>query len=190
MKNKLMGLGLFALADNAVAHTGHGAGQLLAAFTHPMTGLDHLTVFLALGFLLAQGRERRLSSLLGLMLLMGIGMFLGHQGLYAPMVEAAIACSLVVLGVVCFKRWIPNQVALFALLCTSVVLHGLAHGVLLQPLSVSVSLSVGVMMMLGALVVALLGFSMANNRLVKRFALQQWLAAGMLLLGGSLMLSA
>ncbi len=189
MKKNLIGLGLLGFAADTMAHTGHSAGALLTAFAHPMTGLDHLTVFLAIGFFLAQSAQHRTSQLLGLMLFLSIGMFSGRLGVYAPMVETAIACSLIVLGVLGFKRWLPNQTALFTLLGGSVALHGLAHGVLLQSMPLSQSLAMSVMMMLGAVVITLFGFALANNRLVKRFALQQWLAAGMLLLGGSLVLS-
>lgn len=189
MKKTLIGSGLLGATTHAMAHEGHGAGALLTAFTHPMTGLDHLVVFLALGFFIAQRKQYRVSQLLGLALLMGIGIILGQLGLYAPMVETMIACSLIVLGVICFKRWLPNSAALFALLGGSVMLHGLAHGVLLQSLPMSQALATSAMMMSGAVVITLLGFAIANSRLVKRFALQQWLAAAMVLVGGSLVLA-
>lgn len=189
MKKAVIGLSLLGVTTSAMAHEGHGAGALLSAFTHPMTGLDHLVVFLAIGFFIAQSKQNRATQLLGLVLLMGIGIFFGQLGLYAPMVETAIACSLIVLGVVSFKRWLPNQAPLFALLGGSVILHGLAHGVLLQALSASQIFATSAMMVAGALVITILGFVLANSHLVKRYDLQQWLAAMMVLLGGSLVLA-
>ncbi len=190
MKKSLISLALLGFANSSLAHTGHGTGQLLAAFVHPFTGLDHLTVFLAMGFFIAQRAPFRLSQLLNMIVLLGIGMFLGQQGLYAPMVEVAIACSVTVLGVVSFKHWMPDQRVLVGMMSTAAVLHGLAHGVLLQSLPLSQVLSTSVMMLLGALVIVVLGLALANNALVKRIAIQQWLAAAMLVLGSSLMLTA
>lgn len=189
MKKSLIGLALLGFATNSFAHTGHGVGQLLAAFAHPFTGLDHLTVFLAMGFFIGQRAQLRISQLVGMLTLLAFGMFWGQQGLYAPMMETAIACSVIVLGVVSFKRWMPDQGVLSGLMGATAVLHGLAHGVLLQSLPLATALSTSAMMLLGALVIALLGIALANNVLVKRVAIQQWLAAAMLLLGGSLILS-
>lgn len=188
MKKVLTGLGFLIVATNTIAHEGHNAGAILSAFIHPMTGLDHLVMFLSLGFFIGQSKQYRFAQLLTLAMLMSIGIILGQLGVYAPMVEVAIACSLIVLGAIFLKNWLTNQAVLFGLLGGSVILHGLAHGVLLQSFSTSQALTTSGMMIFGALAITFLGSALATSRLGKRFALQQWLAAAMVTLGGSLVL--
>lgn len=189
MKKSIIGLGLLVFASHAMAHTGHGANEWLVAFTHPMTGLDHLAIFFATGFFVAQSTHGRVFKLFTLMLLMGFGMFLGQVGFYAPMVEAAIACSMIAIGALAIQHRLPASTMLFTALGLSVVLHGMAHGVLLQSVSIAQSVALGAMMLSGAFIVSLLGFYIGNNGLVSKFDLHRWLAACMLVLGANLVWS-
>jgi urease accessory protein len=100
-----------------------------AGLMHPFLGLDHLLAMLAVGLWAAQQGGSRLWQLplafLGMMLL---GAVLGQTGFALPSIEAGIASSLLILGLMLAfavrLSIIPSMlmVGLFA------VFHGYAHG--------------------------------------------------------------
>ena len=131
-KLKLAGIALLlaslpsaALAHPAVFHT----SPFMGGIAHPLSGLDHVLAMVAVGLWAAQQGGRALwvwpAAFAGIMLLGGA---FGMAGIAFPMVEPAIAASVLVLGLlvaaaVALPVWAGALlVALFALF------HGNAHG--------------------------------------------------------------
>jgi urease accessory protein len=89
---------LMATPLSAYAHPGHGG--VLAGFTHPFTGLDHLAAMFAVGLLAAQMAGRVRWALPGGFVLAALaGALLGFGGWALPGLESVIAASVAVLGV-------------------------------------------------------------------------------------------
>jgi urease accessory protein len=96
---------------------------------HPLLGWDHLLAMIAVGLWasLMRGAARwRLP--LTFLLLMAAGGALGAAGVYLPAVEAGIAVSVILLGVVVAAALVPSPaIAAVAVGCFA-ILHGHAHG--------------------------------------------------------------
>ena len=129
--NKLAIAAALLLAPSAAfAHAGHGAtSSLFAGLAHPLSGLDHLTVMLAVGALAACKGGRALwlwpATFVGVMV---VGAVLGMMRVPLPLVEPAILASVVVLGLlmalaVNLPTWLGGILIGFAAL-----FHGSAHG--------------------------------------------------------------
>ena len=121
---------LMLTAGPALAHPGHGSTASFAAgIAHPLSGLDHMTVMVAVGLWAALKGGRALwvwpAAFVGVML---VGGALGMMHVAVPFVEPGILASVVVLGLlvalaVDLPLWTGAAiVAAFALL------HGHAHG--------------------------------------------------------------
>lgn len=122
--------GPLLLAAPAAAHTGRPAGGVLDGAVHPLLGLDHLLVMVAVGVLAATAPDRRVAWLVPVTFVGGVlaGGVAGLSGFEVSALEALIAASLVVLGglLVTPARsralWLPLVVA------ASGAPHGFAHG--------------------------------------------------------------
>lgn len=120
---------LMLLSGPALAHPGHAEG-LLSGLGHPYSGLDHALAMLAVGLWAAQqhARDAIWKIPLAFVATMVAGGLLGQAGFPLPQLEAGIAASVLILGLlVAFSLRMPTPagmaiVALFALL------HGYAHG--------------------------------------------------------------
>lgn len=125
----LMAALLMGAAATAQAHTDHAAGGFADGFMHPLGGLDHLLAMLAVGVWAASlGRPMVWALPVTFPVLMAVGGVLGMAGLPLPYVEAGIAVSVVVLGLVILAAWhAPVSVALLMVGIFG-VLHGYAHG--------------------------------------------------------------
>ena len=117
-------------ATPAFAHVGAGSTSgFIAGFTHPLTGVDHVTVMVAVGLWAALKGGRALwawpAAFIAVML---IGGALGMAHFPLPFVEPAIMASVVAIGIlVAIAADLPVWsgaaiVGLFALF------HGHAHG--------------------------------------------------------------
>jgi urease accessory protein len=114
----------------ALAHTGHDdASGLMHGFAHPISGVDHVLVMVAVGLLSTElgGRARWLvpPGFLGVMAFAGA---LGMAGIEVPFAEVGIALSVTVLGLaIAFRLNLPALAAM-ALMGSFAVLHGYVHG--------------------------------------------------------------
>jgi len=140
MKRHLPLLSLAGLICSSVSATAHPAphahfhsldmaGATQAGFLHPLTGLDHLIVMVAVGLWAVQIGGRALwllpSSFVGSMM---IGGAIGLCGVHQPFVEHGILASIVLLGAALGMSWRPTL--LISSLCVGAagLCHGYAHG--------------------------------------------------------------
>jgi urease accessory protein len=132
-----MAVGLFvAAATPALAHTGaaaHGlagaAHGLAAGFAHPFSGADHVLAMAAVGLWAGLVGGRALWAWpLAFLSVMTLGAVFGLQGYGLPGVEAAIALSVLALGLAVGLR-LPLPMTAGAAICGAFALfHGSAHG--------------------------------------------------------------
>lgn len=126
----LAGLLIVTLALPAAAHTGHADGAgFLHGFLHPLGGIDHLLAMVGVGLWAAQlgGRALWLLPVAFVTMLAG-GAVLGMAGVELPLVEAGIAASVAVLGLlVVLNKRVPVAAGM-ALVGAFAVFHGHAHG--------------------------------------------------------------
>jgi urease accessory protein len=132
-----MTVGLFvATATPALAHTGtaaHGlagaAHGFMAGFAHPFSGLDHVLAMTGVGLWAALVGGRALWVWpLAFVSVTVLGAVLGLQGFGLPGMEAAVALSVVALGLAVSLR-LPLAVATGAAVCGAFALvHGFVHG--------------------------------------------------------------
>lgn len=131
MKSKFIrciGLAPLAFCGIASAHPGHDAGAL-AGLAHPFLGADHLLAMIAVGLWAAQlgGRARWLLPLSFVVLLVLSGA-LAMAGIALPMVEAGVATSVMLLGLlIAFAVKLPPALGA-AMVGWFAIFHGYAHG--------------------------------------------------------------
>ncbi len=121
---------LCLFAGTASAHTGnHTATGFIGGLSHPLFGMDHLLAMIAVGLWAAQQGKRALwavpAAFVGAMLLGG---GLAWSGWVLPHVEATLALSVLVLGLLIATRrqWgVPLGMAIAAVFA---LFHGYAHG--------------------------------------------------------------
>lgn len=133
-KTSLRSLGgalALALATSAAqAHPGHGAEGLVAGLAHPFMGFDHLLAMVAVGLwsvaAFPQGKRAIGPAVFLVMLLAGAA--LAYAGLLLPLVEAGVAASVFMLGVLMLgAQRVPASLGL-GLVAMGALLHGQAHG--------------------------------------------------------------
>src|SRR6202142_307603 len=122
--------GLVLAASPAFAHVGIGSTtSFVAGFTHPLFGLDHVTVMIAVGLWAALKGGRALwawpAAFVGVML---VGGALGMAHVPIPLVEPGILASVVALGLlVAVAADLPIGVGAI-IIGAFALLHGHAHG--------------------------------------------------------------
>ncbi len=122
---------LIAGSAPAFAHVGHGTTESFAAgIAHPLSGLDHITVMVAVGLWAALKGGKAMwawpAAFIGVMMVGG-AMGMAHVGL--PFVEPAILASVVALGLlVALAVDLPVAVGA-AIIGGFALFHGHAHGV-------------------------------------------------------------
>ena len=121
---------LMAAALPAEAHVGIGTTSSFAAgFAHPLSGLDHMTVMVAVGLWAALKGGRAIwawpLAFIGVMLFGGA---LGMLQVPVPFVEPGILASVVALGLLVALAVDPPVSAGIAIIGLFALFHGHAHG--------------------------------------------------------------
>lgn len=153
----------------AFAHVGHGTTESFAAgIAHPLGGLDHITVMVAVGLWAALKGGRALwiwpCAFVGVML---VGGALGMAHVDLPFVEPAILASVVALGLLVALA-VDMPVALGAAIIGAFALfHGHAHGTEVTDSANGLIYMAGFALATAALHLAGIGFAqlMARNAL-------------------------
>ncbi len=129
MKRTFLAALLLAIASPAMAHPGHG----VSGFAHPFSGADHLLAMVGVGVWASLLATRRPSALwlvpaafVGMML---VGAAAGFAGINLPIVEAGIATSVLVLGVLIVAAVRLPTAAAMALVGLFAIFHGYAHAI-------------------------------------------------------------
>lgn len=156
-----------ALAAGAAhAHTGEGVqGGLISGFTHPLFGWDHVVAMVAVGLWgVFLGRPAIWILPVVFPLVMAFGGALGIAGVPLPAVEAGIALSGVILGLlVAFGARAPLWAAA-AIVGGFAIFHGHAHGTELPDAASPYAYAVGFVVATGLLHLAGIGFGALANR--------------------------
>jgi urease accessory protein len=121
---------LLVCTQIASAHPGHGSTTGFAAgVSHPFTGVDHILAMIAVGLCAAQlgGRALWLLPAAFLACMVGGG-WLGIHGGAVPMLEQAIAASVLVLGLLIAAGARVSLPATAVLVAVFGAFHGYAHG--------------------------------------------------------------
>jgi len=123
---------LLALSSTpAFAHTASVAehSSLLSGLTHPLVGVDHLLAMLAVGFWAAMQKNKlRLQIPVVFMLVLIAGFMLGQTAFSLPIVEAGIATSVLMLGLLIATAARLPAAAALGLSGGFALFHGYAHG--------------------------------------------------------------
>lgn len=188
MKKVLLAVCSIVLPCVVYAHTGADAGMhhgwaLWQGFAHPFTGVDHLAAMLLVGIWSVQAFMQQRRAMwcvpMAFAALLLSGGILGMVGVTLP-VEAMIALSLLVFGVLVTYR-IRLPLPLGALLAGSfAVFHGMAHGAEL-PVGSAASALLG--MVAGTLLLHLAGMLLAHFVLNHHHRLTQLIGWGTVALG-------
>ncbi len=119
------------LTAPALAHTGHehGDSALLAGFTHPIFGLDHLLAMVAVGLLAVRASRRQAvwmlpASFVGMMILGGI---MALAAMPMPGAEAGISISVIAIGMAVAALPAVPVAAAAVVLGLFAIVHGHAH---------------------------------------------------------------
>ena len=122
---------LIALAAGAAqAHPGHGAEGFAQALAHPFLGLDHLLAMVAVGAwsVAALPARQRLAGPAVFLVMLLAGVMLAWSGVQLPGVEAGVALSVALFGLMLFAgRRLPAVPGLMVV-GAAALLHGSAHG--------------------------------------------------------------
>ena len=173
----------------AEAHTfgSQGAG-LMAGLTHPLVGLDHLLAMIAVGIWAGQLGGRAVWLIpLTFVSVMAAAASLASFGLLLPLMEPAIACSVLVLGLlIAGSVRLPTSVGAF-LVGLFAVFHGYAHGLELPQAASPILYGAG--FVLATALLHGLGIGFASNsrqhKMLQRIAGYSLIAASGLLLAAA-----
>ncbi len=130
-KRLMMAVGMLPLSGVAMAHSGgHAAGGFAGGLAHPVTGIDHLLVMLAVGVWAAVAmRKQAIKPVLVFLGFMGLGAVFGMNGSTLPALETGVAASVLIMGLLLVAlAGIPVKYSI-GLIAVFAVFHGNAHGV-------------------------------------------------------------
>ena len=182
-------LAYVAILPVAEAHTfgSQGAG-LIAGLTHPFVGLDHLLAMIAVGIWAGQLGGRAVWLIpLTFVSVMAAAATLASFGLLLPLMEPAIACSVLVLGLlIAGSVRLPTSVGAL-LVSLFAVFHGYAHGLELPQAASPILYGAG--FVLATALLHGLGIGFASNsrqhKMLQRIAGYSLIAASGLLLAAA-----
>lgn len=129
-RTSLSAILLLAAAMPAHAHVGIGStSSFTSGFSHPLSGLDHMTVMIAVGLWAAlKGGKAVLAWPLAFVGVMLVGGALGMAQVPVPFVEPGILASVVALGLlVALAVDLPVSAGV-AIIGLFALFHGHAHG--------------------------------------------------------------
>jgi urease accessory protein len=158
------------------------AAQMASGFLHPFTGLDHLLLAFAVGWM-AFATGKRFAGVLSLSFFgaLASGMLAGRNGLAVPMLEQGITLSVVLCGlmIACAARRWQQPATVLAMLAG--IWHGNAHGVEM-PAAAS-AYAYGTALMLGTMALVALGAGVAAVGSRKREPVRRWVGAALAVAG-------
>jgi urease accessory protein len=170
-------------ANPALAHTGEGVGGLSSGFLHPITGPDHVIAMIAVGLwggILGKPALWQLPIVFPMvMAIAGAG---GVMGIPLPGVEAGIALSGLVLGLMVLFLVRPPIAVAATIVGIFAIFHGHAHGTELPDAANPFAYAFGFVLATGLLHLAGIAFGQLMNRPVGLVAVRA--AGGAIALAG------
>ncbi len=156
-------------AGSALAHTGsHVVTGFAGGLAHPLTGLDHLLAMLAVGLWAAQqGGRALLGAPATFVAAMGLGAWLAGSGWVMPHIEAGVALSVLLLGLLIATRRQGPLYATLGLVGVFALFHGGAHGLEMPSHASPVLYSLGYLMTTLLLHAAGMAGSLAGRHAVR-----------------------
>lgn len=154
------------LPTAAVAHVEGGAlaGGFASGFAHPLGGLDHVIAMVAVGLWGAfLGAPAVWLLPVVFPLVMAVGGVLGASGVAIPSVEAGIALSAVVLGLMVAGAQRPPLWVAAVIVGGFAIFHGHAHGTELPADASALAYSAGFVVATGLLHLSGIALSMLNR---------------------------
>ncbi|MBL6986579.1 MAG: HupE/UreJ family protein [Methylobacter sp.] len=124
---------LCVVSPSLYAHTGgHIDHSLISGLLHPLTGVDHLLVLIAVGLIAAkQGGKAMLAFPAIFLTLIAVGALLSVFAVQIPFVESLIALSLLLFGLLVIAndvlRTLARPIVLFMGVSFFAIFHGYAH---------------------------------------------------------------
>lgn len=151
----------------ASAHTGvNGVGGFATGFAHPFGGIDHLMAMIAVGLIAAMMKGRALWALPATFVaFMALGAVAGALALGLPLVEAGIALSVVVFGLLLATGARLSVGAAVAVVAAFAIFHGHAHGTEM-PAMAAADYGAGFLMATALLHAAGVGIAVGATRLL------------------------
>ncbi|QRM56326.1 HupE/UreJ family protein [Sinorhizobium sp. BG8] len=131
IRRSLLSLGILAASTlPAFAHLNpEEHGSLMAGFSHPLFGLDHILAMVAVGLWASQVGGRALWAIpCAFIGTMAIGFALALAGAHLPFVEPAILASVVALGLLVAMAVRLDTALAAAAVSVFALFHGFAHG--------------------------------------------------------------
>jgi urease accessory protein len=172
----------------AEAHTFGAQGTgLTAGLVHPFMGLDHLLAMIAVGIWAGQLGGRAVWIVpLTFVSVMAAAAGLGPLGLSLPMVEPAIACSVLVLGLLIAGSVRLPTIAGAGLVGLFAVFHGYAHGLELPQAASPILYGLGFVLATTLLHGLGIGFALSS----RQYKIMQRIAGCSLIVASGLLLAA
>lgn len=172
------------LASPAFAHTGEGlVGGFMSGFLHPVLGWDHVVAMVAVGLWGAFLRAPAIYILpIVFPVIMAFGGAAGVVGAPLPFVEAGIALSSIILGLlIAFAVRAPLWLAAI-IVGFFAVFHGHAHGTELPQASNAMSFAIGFVLATGLLHLLGIALGVLVGRPGGKISIQ--IMGGLIALGG------
>jgi urease accessory protein len=171
---------LLLAATPAHAHTGIGDAFAFGhGFAHPIGGTDHVLAMVAVGLFAARlGGRAVWAAPLSFLAMMAVGGALGMAGIGLPLVETAIALSVVVLGLAIAVRLHLPTIAAMALVGAFALFHGHAHGAEMPGTASVLAYGVGFLLATAFLHAAGIGLGLAIGKTGEAFGNRAVQAAG------------
>lgn len=153
---------LLLFSTGAWSHTGEGVvGGFVSGFLHPVFGWDHVVAMVAVGLWGAfLGRPAIWTLPIVFPLVMAFGGGLGVLGVPVPYVEAGIAASALMLGLMVMLAVKPPLWFASVLVGMFAIFHGHAHGTELPAAANALSFAVGFVLATGLLHLAGIAFGL------------------------------
>lgn len=159
IKQSLLLLSIALLPLSAQAHIGHLANEelgIIEGIAHPITGIDHLCMFVVAGIILSI-TNKKILSLSSVILGLVMGIFAGSLIHANATLEYTVAFSLLGLVFLLFtKKYIKFSVYILPVMA---FVHGLAHGTEI-PTGLATSFTIGSAISATALI--LMGYYLAK----------------------------
>ncbi len=166
----------------AMAHTGnHAVSGLLSGMLHPWLGLDHVVAMLAIGLWVGYNfRRTTWLPVIAFLVFVAAGALLGLAGNGLPGVEAGIAVSVLVMGLLLATLAHLPVTTGVALVGVFALFHGNAHGIAIPLVDASIPYVLG--LLASTAILLLSGRSLA--RLAQQTRTEYWTRGAGLMAGG------